>query len=115
MNNAPEDTGDGGEGDKVLTLEEAAKEYYSARRAEFSLTDAQTQTILDNAKKRFQQLEAAAVETLAYLMEHADTDAIRFNVAKYVHDNNVLKTTKEGDDMDKLLRDLIKTEGAVSD
>lgn len=90
------------------TLEELAKEYYSVRRAEFSLTDEETQTILDNAKKRFMQLEAAAIETMAYLMEHADSDAVRWNVAKYVHDNVIAKTAAEDTDMDKLLRDLIK-------
>lgn len=94
--------------EQPATLEELAKEYYAAQRAEFSLTDEETQTILDNAKKRFMQLEAAAVETMAYLMEHAESDAVRWNVAKYVNDNVLLKQDEADSDMDKLLRDLIK-------
>ena len=90
------------------TLEELAKEYYAVRRSELTLTDEETQNILDNAKHRFTQLEAAAIETMAYLMEHAESDAVRWNVAKYVHDNVMLRQAEGDTDMDKLLRDLIK-------
>jgi hypothetical protein len=95
------------------TLEQLAKEYYSVRRAELTLTDEETENIVTGAKHRFTQLEAAAVETMAYLMEHAESDAVRWNVAKYVHDNVVLKTDTADDTIEALLRDLTKNGAPV--
>lgn len=88
------------------TLEQIAKDYYSARRSELTLTDEQTEVILTNAKGRFAHLTAAAMETMAYLLEHADSDSVRWNVAKYVTDHNLFEATKSEDEIEKLLKDL---------
>ena len=88
------------------TLEQLAKDYYSVRRSELTLTDEETETILGNAKSRFVHLTAAAIETMAYLLEHADSDSVRWNVAKYVADHNLFAATKGEDEIEKLLKDL---------
>lgn len=90
------------------TLEEVAREYYSVRRAELTLTDEETDNIIQAAKARFTKLTAAAVETVSYLMEHADSDAVRWNVSKYVLENNLFKQDTTEDEIEKLLRDLTK-------
>jgi len=88
------------------TLEQLAKDYYSARRSELTLTDEQTEIIITNAKGRFAHLTAAAMETMAYLLEHADSDSVKWNVAKYVADHNLFAATKSEDEIEKLLKDL---------
>lgn len=90
------------------TLEQLAKEYYSVRRSELTLTDEQTEAIITNAKGRFTHLTAAAVENLAHLMEHADSDAVRWNATKYVLDNNLFGKDIAEDEIEKLLKDLYK-------
>jgi len=97
---------DPAEQETAATLENLAREYYSVRRAEFTLTDEETQNIIDNAKGRLDKLAAAAVENVAHLMEHADSDAVRWNVTKYVMDHVLFKGEKQQDELDKLLRDL---------
>lgn len=90
------------------TLEEVAKEYYSVRRSELTLSDEQTEIIVQNAQGRFTKLSAAAIETIAYLLEHADSDAVRWNVAKFVVEHNLFKQSKEADAIEQLLKDLYK-------
>jgi len=99
---------------EAATLENLAKEYYSVRRAEFTLTDEETQNIIDNAKGRLDKLAAAAVENVAHLMEHADSDAVRWNVTKYVMDHVLFKGEKHQEDLDKLLRDLTTKKPATT-
>lgn len=94
------------------TLEEIAKEYYSVRRSELTLTDEETDNIIQNAKGRFTKLVAAALETTAHLMEHAESDAVRWNVTKYVLDNELFKVDTADDEIEKLLRELTKNHNA---
>jgi len=92
--------------DEPRTLEEMAKEYYSVKRSELTLTDEETETIINNALGRFTKLTAAAIETAAYLLEHADTDSVRWNVTKYVLEHNLFGGSKDADEIEELLKAL---------
>lgn len=102
------DTAESGNLANKESLEVLAREYYSVKRAELTLTPEDIENIVENAKGRLSRLTAAAVEQLAHLMEHADSDAVRWNVTKYVLDHNLFAGDKSEDELDKLLRDLTR-------
>lgn len=92
----------------AVTLEQAAKEYYSVMRGEFEVEQSELQTLKDNARKRMEQLVALAVENAVNLMVNADSDAVRWNVTKYVLDNCLLDKDTPEDELDKIISNLTK-------
>ena len=88
------------------SLEAMAKEYYEVHRAEFVLEDGELETLRHNVKTRLKQLTAAAIENAAHLMQHADSDAVRWNVTKYVLDNGLFDKETPEDELEALINGL---------
>jgi len=90
------------------TLEKLAREYYEVHRAELCLEDGELELLRQNVKTRLKQLTAAAIENAAHLMEHADSDAVRWNVTKYVLDNGLFDKEGPEDELEAIIKGLKK-------
>lgn len=100
MDTSPQDA------NSEATLESLAKEYYEVHRAEFILEDGELDTLRENVKTRLKQLTAAAIENAVHLMEHADSDAVRWNVTKYILDNGLFDKETPENELDAIIAGL---------
>lgn len=90
------------------TLEQLARDYYGAKRGEFIIDDDEAEIVKENAKNRLDGLVAAACEVTASLLEHAESESVRWNIAKYIIDRRLHKVEGPEDELEKIIKGLRK-------
>lgn len=91
-------------------LIESLQGYHKAFEEEFKNVDANSPEAVAAARKQLFTLIPDAGATIQHLMNHAQSEAVRANLAKFVYAEalRVAKAEGEGDEMSRLINSLTK-------
>lgn len=83
------------------------KKYHDAVASEFEVKNSRADELKQSADDKLIELLPDAQHTLEHLLSFAESESVRWSVAKYVFDNALGKTgTGSGSDLEKLVRSL---------
>lgn len=89
-------------------LAQEARDYYAAMRGEMVLDKDKHDTIKENGKTEIVNLVPQALANLQYLMEHSDSETVRWNATKFILENGLYGRNPEEDELERLVRSLKK-------
>jgi hypothetical protein len=93
------------------SLQKHLNEYHKALEEEFKVSSAKTpENVEELTHEFFKNNSAYAAAQIAWLSQHADSESVRLNAAKYIIDKGALDARADGDPIKDLLKQLTKND-----